>query len=160
MSQATEVKLDENQNENNEAATKSKMPEHYRKALILCLILSSFQQLTGINGIVFFSNEIFTNGEQGNDAERTARYGSLALGVFALFGSISSMFTLKYFGRIPNLIFPQALMSFSALALGIFSILEVQIVIILFVLIFVASFNVGMGTVLWIYTAEILDSRG
>ena len=158
--QRTRAKPDEKQKENDEVETKPKMPEHYKKALTLGLLLSLFQQLTGINGIIFFSNEMFTDGEEGNDAERTARYGSLALGAFSFLGSTLSIFALKYFGRVPNLNFNQAVMGLCTLGLGIFSILEVQIVIIGFVLIFVTSFNIGIGTVMWIYTAEILDSRG
>lgn len=44
--------------------------------------------------------------------------------------------------------------------LGIFSIIDNQIVIIVFAVIFVAAFNFGFGPVLWVYTSEVLDDKG
>ena len=110
--QISKSKPDEDRKDNDEveAKTMSKTPAHYKKAFTLGLLLSLFHQLTGINGVIFFSNEMFTDGEEGNDAERTARYGSLGLGAFSLLGSTLSIFALKYFGRVTNLNINQAVM--------------------------------------------------
>ena len=43
--------------------TKNRTPCYYWKALILWMWMAFFHQFTGINAVLFFSNQIFTNGK-------------------------------------------------------------------------------------------------
>jgi succinate dehydrogenase/fumarate reductase cytochrome b subunit len=83
----------------------SSWPPHYRKALLISSTLSILQQMTGINAVTFFSNEIFKNGnflisyasigESGNEAEMKARIGTFIVGIAAFFGTLTSIPLLK-----------------------------------------------------------------
>jgi len=62
-------------------------------------MLGVFHQTTGINGVTFFSNEIFKDGDEGNSAERKARIGTLLFGIATLLGSIISIGFFNTFNR-------------------------------------------------------------
>eukprot|EP00343_Euplotes_focardii_P007790 CAMPEP_0205820458 /NCGR_PEP_ID=MMETSP0206-20130828/3100_1 /ASSEMBLY_ACC=CAM_ASM_000279 /TAXON_ID=36767 /ORGANISM="Euplotes focardii, Strain TN1" /LENGTH=239 /DNA_ID=CAMNT_0053115185 /DNA_START=330 /DNA_END=1050 /DNA_ORIENTATION=+ len=67
----------ESNNESENGFSKGKWPYHYKRALFVCCMLSVIHQMTFINGVTFFSNEIFTDGKEGDNAERIARIGTL-----------------------------------------------------------------------------------
>mmetsp|Transcript_1910 Transcript_1910/g.1709 ORF Transcript_1910/g.1709 Transcript_1910/m.1709 type:complete len:333 (+) Transcript_1910:308-1306(+) len=91
-------KTSSDRNQNPEIKS-NKWPTHYKKALSVCIMLSIFHQTTGINGVTFFSNEIFTDGEEGNSAERKARLGTFFFGIAAFTGTAISVFLFKIFKR-------------------------------------------------------------
>lgn len=142
------------------ASNSSGIARHYVKALILGCILSAFHQLTGINAVMFYSNELFTEGKIGNEAEWTARLGTLLLGFTSFFGSLLTIPSLKYFNRLTLINLNQVVMALCFFSLSISTIFGLQNVVILLALIFAFSFHYGIGPILWIYTAEILDERG
>lgn len=138
----------------------SGMPTYYKKALIYGMIYSSDYQLSGINAVIFYSNELFTNGESGNDAERRARYGSLLVGIFSLVGITISLITLRYFARLKLNNIWQSVMLVSLVIMAIFALTDLQIGLIVLTLIFAMAFNAGIGGIVWVYTAETLDGKG
>ena len=102
----------------------------------------------------------FILGETGNDAEFKARMGTLLVGIFAFLGTLSSIPLLKYFGRVVFIQGSEAVMAICLALSGICAITGSQLGIIFLTLVFVYTFNLGYGPVLWIYTSEILDSYG
>jgi MFS transporter, SP family, xylose:H+ symportor len=80
------------------------------KALIIGILLSVFQQATGISSITFYSNEIFTNGRTGKEAEQTARIGTLITGILAVAGAIICIIVSKHYGRKVILLVGEILM--------------------------------------------------
>ena len=67
---------------------------------------------------------------------------------------------LSYFKRLSLMSFGQIVMAVSFLGLGSFTILGNQKLVIYFTLIFIFAFNFGIGSIMWVYTSEILDQRG
>lgn len=84
--------------------------EPYKRALAVGLFLSVFHQATGINSIVFYSNEIFTKGTIGAEAELAAKWGTFAVGVFGVFGVLFAIALLNDYGRKTLLLFGTASM--------------------------------------------------
>jgi len=123
-------------------------------------MLSLFHQTTFINGVTFFSNEIFTDGKEGNNAEKIARLGTLGMGFCAFSGATTSMFLWSHFKRTTffktSLIVMTICLAFS----GIFAFLKIQEGLILFTLIFVYTFDCGFGPTLWVYSSDVLDHYG
>lgn len=60
--------------------------EFSSKALVYGCILSAFNQLTGISAVTFYSNELFTQGKQGNEVEWKARIGTMYIGIMSVVG--------------------------------------------------------------------------
>ena len=100
-------------------------------ALFVGLCLSSFQQLSGINGVIFDSNNIFKDGKTGLDAEKAARIGTFFIGVAGFLGTGLSLITAKFFGRKILLIIGEVELLFNLAFLGVCCIYkwtEVQII--------------------------------
>ena len=123
-------------------------------------MISLFHQTTFINGITFFSNGIFTQGKEGNSAEILARIGTLCTGIVSLLGAATSMFMWKYMKRTHFILISEIVMAISLGFSGLFALVDSQIGIIAFTLIFMFAFSWGFGPTLWIYSSEVLDSFG
>ena len=64
----------------------SSSKEFSSKALVYGCILSALNQLTGISAVTFYSNELFTQGKQGNEVEWKARIGTMYIGIMSVVG--------------------------------------------------------------------------
>lgn len=91
----------------------------YRNAFIIGNLLSMFQQLTGINAVIFYSNDIFTGGKSGYESENAAKIGTMLVGVVNWAFAMVAIPLLVKFGRKTLLIYGQIGMGISLLALGI-----------------------------------------
>mmetsp|Transcript_39687 Transcript_39687/g.45571 ORF Transcript_39687/g.45571 Transcript_39687/m.45571 type:complete len:196 (+) Transcript_39687:519-1106(+) len=69
------------------------------KPLIVGLLIGVFHQTTGISSVTFFSNEIFSKGFTGTEAEFIARVGTFGSGIAAVLSVIFAMVFVKSFGR-------------------------------------------------------------
>jgi MFS family permease len=144
----------------NEAEMNKRWPYHYKMALWVWIILSIFYQATGIDAVIFFSNQIFLNGEEGEGAEFRARIATVFIGSASFTGTVSSVIILRYLKRKTMLQVSEILMTISHILCALFSFLEIQIGVIIFTFTFVYSFNFGFGTVLWVYCSDVLDNFG
>ena len=100
-------------------------------ALFIGLCLSAFQQFTGINGVIFDSNNIFKDGKTGLDADKAARIGTFFIGVAGFLGTGLSLVIAKYFGRKTLMVFGEIELLFNLAFLGVCCIYkwtEVQII--------------------------------
>lgn len=132
----------------------------YRAAFMIGCILAIFQQMTGINAVIFYSNTIFTKDKTGYDNEKFAKIGTMLVGVTNWGATLLAIPLLTKFGRKTLLIFGQIGMGISLLILGILAIKDAGPAIIVFTLIFVAFFEFGIGPILWLYAAEIMTETG
>ena len=65
---------------------KSPLKTHLSNALVYGCILSALNQFTGISAVTFYSNELFTEGKEGNEVEWKARIGTLNIGIISVIG--------------------------------------------------------------------------
>mmetsp|Transcript_32703 Transcript_32703/g.28971 ORF Transcript_32703/g.28971 Transcript_32703/m.28971 type:complete len:477 (-) Transcript_32703:66-1496(-) len=133
----------------------------YRIALIIGCFTAFFQQMTGINVVIFYSNTVFTKGQDpGYDTEVTARTGTLIVGVVNWAATMVAIPLLSRLGRKTLMLFGQIMMGISLIILAVFSIINFSTGTIIFTLVFVAFFEIGIGSVLWLYLAEIMTEGG
>jgi sugar porter (SP) family MFS transporter len=134
----------------------------YRMAFIVGCSLALFQQLTGINAVIFYSNNIFTKGsDPGYDTEQAARLGTVIVGVVNWAAAMTSIPLLARFGRKTLLIMGQIVMGISLIVLGLLALFTSTTTgIIVFTLVFVAFFEFSIGPILWLYAAEIMTESG
>lgn len=71
----------------------------FRMALFIGVCLSMFHQLTGVNGVIFHSNDLFTQGETGLSASKAAKIGTFLLGISGFVGTFLCLFIVKWVGR-------------------------------------------------------------
>ncbi len=127
----------------------------FRKALIVGVGLAVFQQITGVNAIVYYTPIILQMG--GFHSATSAILATVLVGGVNLVFTIISLSLLDRVGRRPLLLVGIALMAVSLLYLGyLFGVAHVaRVAILIDVLVYLASFAIGLGPIFWLLISEI-----
>jgi len=124
------------------------------KALRIGIVLAIAQQLTGINAFMFYANSIFDSAGISN-----TNVATIGLGFWNAVTTVIAIPLVDRLGRRPLLIIGTAIMSIACFALGLAYQEASQRVLgplaIVFLLIFVAAFEVGDGPLFWIVAHEL-----
>jgi MFS transporter, SP family, arabinose:H+ symporter len=129
-----------------------------RPILWVGVLLAVFSQVTGINTIMYYAPVIFQQTGTGTDA---------ALLQTVTIGGVNFLFTLvaiawvDKIGRKPLLLFGTAGMAVSLTALSVAFYLHRfgGLLILVFILLYIASFAASLGPVTWVAVAEIFPNK-
>jgi len=128
-----------------------------RAALVVGLTLAALPQFAGINTIIYYAPTIMQ--ETGLSASNSIVY-SVAIGVINLAMTIVSLRLVDRAGRRPLLIFSLAGMCVSVALLGVTFVADLpSIITLVFMLLYIVSFAVGMGPVFWVLLGEIFPTE-
>jgi sugar porter (SP) family MFS transporter len=127
----------------------------FRKALVVGVGLAIFQQVTGINAIIYYTPKILEMA--GFHSASSAILATVLVGAVNLVFTIVSLFLLDRVGRRPLLLIGIAGMALSLGYLGyLFGAGHVaRVPILLDVLVYLASFAIGLGPIFWLMISEI-----
>lgn len=129
-----------------------------RKAMRLGLMLSVIQQFAGINAILSYATTIF--GKFGGGVFM-ARLFTMLSGTVKLISVFGLLPFIDNVGRKKILVFGCIGMSICLGAMGIMSVYEVYYVFPFLVIeAYLALFVISIGPIVWVYSGEILPSRG
>ncbi|MPY87913.1 MAG: sugar porter family MFS transporter [Luteitalea sp.] len=129
----------------------------HRRALIVGGMLAIFQQLSGINAIIYYAPEIFTAAGFGRDA---AFANTVIIGVVNLVFTFLAIGLVDRVGRRPLLLVGTLLQTLAHLAVGWFMSCGVAgWPLVTSMLVFIGAFAMAMGPVTWIVNAEIFPTR-
>lgn len=127
----------------------------FRKPLLVGIGLAIFQQITGVNTIVYYAPTIFQMvgfGSAGN-----AILATFLIGFVGMLTTIISMFLVDKLGRRPLLLISLAGMGVALLHLAV--VLgrphPTQWVVVADVLVYLAAFDIGLGPIFWLLISEI-----
>jgi MFS transporter, SP family, galactose:H+ symporter len=128
----------------------------YLFLLAIGMILSAFQQFSGINAVVYFAPKIFA--EAGLSASKDALFATLILGVINVIATFLTILLIDRFGRRKLLLISQTgvLTTLFILILGfatsnpILNLLSVPTV-----LLYVFLYSLGLGPIVWVLISEI-----
>ncbi|WP_426451308.1 sugar porter family MFS transporter [Paenibacillus sp. S-38] len=129
-----------------------------RAALLIGVILAILQQITGINAIMYYAPIIFKEAGTGTDASLLQ---TILIGFVNLVFTILSLWLVDKVGRKALLLIGSASMTICLTVIG----LAFQTghtsgpLVLIFILLYVASFAVSLGAVLWVVLSEIFPSR-
>jgi SP family xylose:H+ symportor-like MFS transporter len=127
-------------------------------ALFLGVMLSIFQQITGINAILYYGAEIFANalGYGPEDALKQ----QLWLGAVNLIFTFIAIYTVDSWGRKPLFISGTIgmFLGLSILGMTIYS-GQMGVVSLLAILLFIGSFAMSMGPVVWVMLSEMFPNN-
>ena len=122
------------------------------------IMLSLFQQLVGINAVLYYGKQMFTNmGFVGNAAFAQTVIVGIVLVVFTLVATV----TVDKWGRKPLLILGSIIMTVSMTALGFLFYkygTSVGTPAVVVVCIYIAGFSLSWGPVVWVMLAEIFPN--
>jgi MFS transporter, SP family, galactose:H+ symporter len=141
-----------------------------RRALVVGVGLAVFQQVTGINAIIYYANEIFAQAGF-TTAQQQAKATLYAVGAVNVLATLVAVAWVDRFGRRPLLLTGLVGMCVSLAAVGLsFAALSntpagatsttVGGIVTVFALVaFIASFAFSMGPVVWTLISEIYPNR-
>ncbi|HKP88402.1 MAG TPA: sugar porter family MFS transporter [Thermoleophilaceae bacterium] len=128
-----------------------------RAAMVVGLTLAALQQFAGINTVIYYAPTIMQ--DTGLSSSNSILY-SVFIGVINLGMTIVSLRLVDRLGRRPLLIASLVGMFGSLLVLGLAFVAEwSSVVILLFILLYIVAFAVGMGPVFWVLLGEIFPSQ-
>jgi sugar porter (SP) family MFS transporter len=141
-----------------------------RKPLVVGVGLAVLQQVTGINAIIYYANEIFA--EAGFvTAQQQAKATLYAVGLVNVVATLIAVAWIERFGRRPLLFTGLVGMGLSLTAVGYsFAVLDTTadsatsvstggLITVIALVVFIASFAFSMGPVVWTVIAEIFPNR-
>jgi SP family arabinose:H+ symporter-like MFS transporter len=126
--------------------------------LFLGIMLAIFQQITGINTIMYYAPKIFAQVGQSNNS---ALLQTIAIGGTNLFFTIVAMLLIDKFGR-KFLVLTGSLgmtLMLSGLSLLYFLQQTSGILVLIFILGYIAFFAASLGPAIWVVISEIFPNR-
>lgn len=126
------------------------------KVLIIGILLSVFQQVVGINVVLYYAPTIFKGLGFGNDA---AMWQTVIMGFINIIFTLVAIFTVDKFGRKPLLIIGSVGMAIGMFAIGLLAFFNViGISTLVFIVIYTASFMMSWGPICWVMISEIFPN--
>lgn len=129
----------------------------YLKPIMLAFAIAMFNQLSGINALLYYSQRIFEMA--GADAS-FARLQSVIVGATNLVFTMAAMAIIDHFGRKKLMLVGSIgyIASLSAVAWAFHTNHGGAIVLVSF-MVFIASHAFGQGAVIWVFISEIFPNR-
>jgi len=127
-------------------------------AVLLGVSLAVLQQFTGIDAVIYYGPKIL---ESAGFELNEALGGQVIIGTINLSFTILAILMIDRFGRKPLLIVGTAGMLISTTAIGLlfaFGLAE-GILLLSFILVFIACFAFSLGPVVWVILSEIYPTR-
>jgi SP family arabinose:H+ symporter-like MFS transporter len=118
--------------------------------------LAVFQQVSGINSVLYYAPMIFESAGSGRDA---AFIQAIAIGLVFLVTTILSMIVIDRLGRKPLLYAGVSIMAVSLLVTGLTFRNINSVVVLISILTFIAGFSISLGPVMWAMFSEIFPNR-
>ncbi|GAB3820849.1 D-xylose transporter XylE [Pontibacter rugosus] len=122
------------------------------------IMLSVFQQITGINVILYYAPRIFS--QLGGGTTDTALLQTIVVGAVNLVFTVIAILTVDRLGRKPLMIFGSLGMGICITAVGTTAYLEItDSWILIFMLGYIANFALSLGPVVWVLLSEIFPNQ-
>jgi sugar porter (SP) family MFS transporter len=131
----------------------------FRKPLVVAILIALFSQFTGINTIIYYGSLVFLE-HVPHQTATTALWANVMIGAINFIATLVGMALIDRAGRKPLL-----MSAFAGMALSLVSVSAAihfrasGLLVLVFVLIYVACFAVGIGTGTWVMMSEICPAR-
>lgn len=129
----------------------------YNKALILAFLIAFFNQLSGINFVLYYAPEIL---ERAGLATGESLFSSISIGIINLIFTFVGISLIDKLGR-KQLMYIGSIGYIISLAMvgWCFYSGASSVLLLIFILVFIASHAVGQGAVIWVFISEIFPNK-
>ncbi|HEX3628721.1 MAG TPA: sugar porter family MFS transporter [Verrucomicrobiae bacterium] len=129
----------------------------YLKPIMLAVAIAMFNQLSGINAILYYSAHIF---EMAGAGTQSAMFQSVIIGFTNLIFTVAAMTVIDHFGRRRLMIVGSIgyIVSLIAAAYAFYTHTGGNLLL-ASLLVFIASHAFGQGAVIWVFISEIFPNR-
>jgi len=130
--------------------------QRHKKPILLAIAMGVFNQMSGINAILYYLNDIFAAAGFG---KVSADQQAVAVGATNLLFTALAMLAIDRLGRRTLLLIGAVGMAFSLTAAAVvLRGLADQSLLLWVLLLFIASFAFSQGAVIWVYISEIFPT--
>jgi MFS transporter, SP family, arabinose:H+ symporter len=134
-----------------------KGPLRYGKPIFLAIAIGAFNQLSGINAILYYLGDIFS---AAGFSRVSGNMQSVAIGGMNLAATLLGMALIDRFGRKTLLLIGSIGTAISlACVADIFATNRHRELLVWALVVYIAFFAVSQGTVVWVYLSEIFPTR-
>lgn len=129
----------------------------YNKSLLLAFLLAFFNQLSGINFILYYAPRIL---EQAGLATSESLFSSISIGVINLISTFVGIALIDRLGRKQLMYFGSIgyIISLAMVGWCFYSDGDSTLLLV-FILLFIASHAIGQGAVIWVFISEIFPNK-
>ncbi|MBI1247580.1 sugar porter family MFS transporter [bacterium] len=130
--------------------------KHLRLPMLLAVLIAFFNQLSGINAVLYFAPRILEETGLGKEDSLTV---SIGIGIVNLIFTFAGLALIDYLGRRTLMIVGSLgyIISLGGCALAFY--FGYLILVPPFLFLFIASHAVGQGAVIWVFISEIFPTR-
>jgi sugar porter (SP) family MFS transporter len=129
----------------------------YGRPIFLAIAIGAFNQLSGINAILYYLNDIFA---AAGFSRLSSNLQAVAIGAMNLVATLLGMVLIDRVGRKPLLLIGAI---GTAICLALVSVIffthQHQAVLVWALIAYIAFFAVSQGAVIWVYISEIFPTR-
>jgi MFS transporter, SP family, arabinose:H+ symporter len=131
--------------------------KRYKFPILLAFLFAFFNQVSGINAIIYFAPRIFDLTGMGAEA---ALLSTVGVGIVNLVFTMLGLLLIDRFGRRFLMYIGSFgyIISLSAIAYAFFTQTFVGITVPILIFVFIASHAVGQGAVIWVFISEIFPN--
>ena len=149
--------LDEIQESREEYSQESLFSRPYFFPILLAFLLALFNQMSGINFVIYFAPRVFSIAGLDSSA---ALLSSAGIGLVNLISTLLGILLIDRVGRKKLMLIGSIgyIISLFAVSWAFFSNADGMIVV-FFIFLFIASHAIGQGAVIWVYIAEIFPNN-
>ena len=138
------------------ATSDSFFSKKYKFPILLAFLLAFFNQLSGINFILYYAPEIL---EMAGLGAKESLFNSILIGVTNLVFTLIGMRLIDVLGRKQLMLIGSLgyIISLTMVAFAFYSQLG-SVVLLLSIMLFIASHAIGQGAVIWVFISEIFPN--
>lgn len=152
------VKIEQSFGKEAKADLSDLFSSRYKKVLIVGILIAVFQQITGINAILYYAPVILKETGIGSSG---ALLQTIGIGIVNVLVTLVAMKLIDQWGRRKLLFTGSIIMGLSLAGVAIcfhYRFFDYYLVLV-FTLIYVAAFGATLGAVTWVYLSEIFPNR-
>ena len=129
----------------------------HRKLIMLAFLIAFFNQLSGINFILYYAPEIL---EKAGLATQDSLFSSISIGGVNLLFTLLGMYLIDRLGRRQLIVIGSLgyILGLSMVAYGFFA-GSGSLFLLTFILVFIAAHAIGQGAVIWVFISEIFPTK-
>jgi SP family arabinose:H+ symporter-like MFS transporter len=130
----------------------------FRKVTFFAFLIAFFNQMSGINAIIYFAPRIF---EAAGIATEDALFSTIGIGVINIIFTMSGLYLIDKLGRKVLMYIGSIgyIISLSLMAYSYFGGMVSNTLLPWFVFVFIASHAIGQGSVIWVFISEIFPNE-
>jgi hypothetical protein len=129
----------------------------YAKPILLAVTSAAFNQLSGINALIYYTKDIF---QMAGAETASAMLQSVIVGLTNLVFTMAAMTVIDHFGRKRLMLVGSIgyILSLGTVAYAFYAEIGGTLVLVS-LLVFIASHAFGQGAVIWVFISEIFPNR-